>query len=70
MQIIIAFEERLSGFWRNIFVREAVVAVGIGRHFYGFSIEKQPETWLPERSFILLDTNHNSFWRKAEWFLA
>ena len=43
MQIIIAFEERLSGFQCNIFVREAVLAVGVGRNFYGFSIEKQPK---------------------------
>ena len=38
--------------------------------FYGLSIEKQPKTWPPERRFIMLYMIHNSFWRKAEWFLA
>ena len=37
------------------------MAVGVGPYCYGFSIEKQPKTGLPERSFILLDANHNSF---------
>ena len=44
-----------------ILAREAVLAVGIGPNCYGFSIEKQPKTCLPERSVILLDTNHNIF---------
>ena len=31
----------LSGYIHDIFVREAVLAVGVGKHFYGFSTEKQ-----------------------------
>ena len=61
MQIIIAFEERLSGFYRNIFVREALLAVGVGRNFYGFSIEKQPKIWLPDKSSIMLEVIHKNF---------
>ena len=35
------FEERLSGLRHDIFTSETVLVVGIGTHFYGFSIEKQ-----------------------------
>ena len=38
------FDERLSSFYRDIFLREAVLVVGVGLNFYGFSIEKQPKT--------------------------
>ena len=35
--------------------------MGVNLNFYGFSIEKQPETWLSEGSFILLDVIHKNF---------
>ena len=44
-----------------IFAKETVLAVDISLHFYDFSIEKLPKTWLPERSFIVLDVIHKNF---------
>ena len=35
------FEERLGSYWRDIFAITAVLAVGVGPYFYGFSMEKQ-----------------------------
>ena len=41
MFFIGTFEEMLGSYWRDIFDRMAVLAVGIGPYFYGFSMEKQ-----------------------------
>ena len=57
-------------FLNDIFAREAVQAVGIGMYFYGFSTWKQPKTWNPERSYMMLIVIHKNFWRKAEWLLV
>ena len=35
------FVERLGSYWRDIFATMAVLAVGVGPCFYGFSMEKQ-----------------------------
>ena len=41
MQFIGTFEERLGSYRRDIFAITAVLAVGVGPCFYGFSVEKQ-----------------------------
>ena len=43
MQFIRSFGERLSSFYYDIFAREAVLAVGVNLHSYGFLAEKQPK---------------------------
>ena len=35
--------------------------MAIGTYFYGFSIEKQPKTWLPEKSSLMLEAIHKNF---------
>ena len=53
------FEERLSSYCHDIFVRTAVLAVGVGPLFYGFSMGKQlfwPISWfcLAKQSFQMV----------------
>ena len=55
------FQTRLSNFYHNIFVKEAVLAVVVSLFFYDFSIEKQPKIWLSVKSFIVLDVIHKNF---------
>ena len=44
-----------------MFAIETVLAVGVAPNFYGYLIEKQPKTWLPERKFIVLDVIYKNF---------
>ena len=59
------FEERLGSYRRDILAITAVVAVGVGRYFYGFSMEKQlfwpiSCTCLTKRGFeIIADLDRN-----------
>ena len=65
MQFIGTFEERPGSYRRDIFARMAVLAVGIGPCFYGFSMEKKlcwpiPCTCLVKRSFkVIADLDKN-----------
>ena len=49
----------------NIFAKEAVLAEGVSPNQYCFSIEKQPETQLPETTSILLDVIHKELLNKG-----
>ena len=59
-----SFLKKAEWLYHNIFVWNTVLAVGVGLNFYSVSTEKQPKSWLAERSFIMLDVIYKNFWRK------
>ena len=63
-----SFWRKAKWFQHDIFVREAVLAVGVDMHFYGFSIEKQTKNWLPQTSFMMSDVIHKNFKQRLSGF--